>query len=150
MSQRAIGWVFVGIQAALLVTLVLLPGRDDFDTPSWLRTIANVTFWAGVALVIAAGLTLGRALTATPVPNGAGELRTTGLYRFARHPIYSGVILIVIAMAWRSGSWVSLAVAAFTLGFFVIKSNWEEARLRERFDGYDDYATRTGRFFPGV
>jgi protein-S-isoprenylcysteine O-methyltransferase Ste14 len=150
MSQRTIGWVFVGIQAALLATLVLLLGRDDFDTPSWLHTAANVMFWVGVSLAILAGLTLGRALTATPVPNGAGELRTSGLYRFARHPIYSGVILIVIAMACRSGSFISLTVAAFTLGFFVVKSNWEEARLREQFESYDAYATRTGRFFPGV
>jgi hypothetical protein len=69
MSQRTTGWVFVAIQAALLVTLVLLPGRDDFDTPSWLRAIANAMFWMGVALAIAAGLTLGRVGSHSRLPH---------------------------------------------------------------------------------
>jgi protein-S-isoprenylcysteine O-methyltransferase Ste14 len=37
-----------------------------------------------------------------------------------------------------------------TLGLFVVKSNEEEVRPREQFGGYNGYAARTGRFFPGV
>ncbi|MFK7917960.1 MAG: isoprenylcysteine carboxylmethyltransferase family protein [Ilumatobacter sp.] len=150
MSDRSTGWVFVAVQAVLLVALIILPGGDDFDRPSWLRIATDVLFWSGVSLAVLAGLTLGRALTATPVPNASAQLRTSGPYRFARHPIYSGVILIVIAMAARSGSLLTVALAILTLGFFVVKSNWEEARLRERFERYDAYATRTGRFFPCI
>ena len=149
MSERSIGWLFVAVQAVLLLTLLVLPGRDDFEVPTWLRTAANVVFFAGLAVMLAAAVSLGRALTATPVPNSSGELRTGGLYRFARHPIYSGVILVVMAIATRSGSWPTVAVVGLTLGFFVTKTRWEEQRLRERFPDYADYATRTGRFFPG-
>lgn len=149
MSERATGWAFVAAQAALLVALVLLPGRDDFDLPDALHLAADVAFWAGVALGIIAAVSLGRALTATPVPNAGGELRTGGIYRFARHPIYSGVILIVAAIALRSGSWWKVALGVATIAFFAIKTRWEEQRLRERFGEYDDYAATTGRFFPG-
>lgn len=149
MSERTTGWVFVAVQAVLLATLVLLPGRDDFTLPAALDTLADVAFWTGVLLGIIAAIALGRALTATPVPNESGELRTSGPYRFVRHPIYSGVILLVVAIAARSGSWSKVALAVGTIAFFVFKTRWEEQRLKERFVGYADYAATTGRFFPG-
>lgn len=149
MSERAIGWTFVAVQAVLLVALVGLSSRDDFAVPDWLRTAADIMFWTGVLLAVGAAISLGRSLTATPVPNASGALRTNGLYRFARHPIYSGVILIVVAIAARSGTWWKVALAVSTIAFFVVKSRWEEQRLAERFDDYEAYAATTGRFFPG-
>ena len=150
MSERVTGWAFVVVQAALLVTLVLLPGRADFDVPGWLRLLADVTFSVGVALGIAAGISLGRALTATPVPKVSGELRTGGLYRFARHPIYSGVVLIVVGVAARSGTWWKIALGVGTIVFFVVKTRWEEQRLRERFDGYDRLRSDDGTVLSGL
>jgi len=148
-SERTTGWLFVAAQAILLAALVLMPGRSDFELPEWLRTIADVAFWVGVALGVIAAVALGRALTATPVPNAAGKLRTTGPYRFARHPIYSGVILLVLAIAVRSGSWWKIALGVATIAFFVVKTRWEEQRLADRFEEYEAYAATTGRFFPG-
>ncbi len=110
---------------------------------------ADVLFWLGISLILVAAAFLGRSLTATPVPRDRAELRTSGPYRWARHPIYSGVILVVIALSARSGSIVTVAVGVVTLVFFVVKSRWEERRLAARFAGYADYAARTGRFFPG-
>lgn len=149
MSERAIGWCFVAVQAVLLAALIFLPGGSDYELPDTVRTIADVAFWAGVVIGVLAAVSLGRALTATPVPNASGELRTGGLYRFARHPIYSGVILLVVALAVRSGAWWKVALGVGTIVFFIVKTRWEEQRLTERFDGYEAYAASTGRFFPG-
>jgi protein-S-isoprenylcysteine O-methyltransferase Ste14 len=148
-SPRTIGWAFVAVQALLLAALILLPSRDDFEPPGWVRAAADVVFWLGIALIVLAGAFLGRSLTATPVPLDRAELRTSGPYRWARHPIYSGVILVVIALSVRSGSAIAVAIGVVTLAFFVVKSTWEERRLAERFPQYSDYAARTGRFFPG-
>lgn len=149
MSERTIGWAFVAVQALLLAALILLPGRNDFETPGWVRATADVVFWLGITLIVLAAAFLGRSLTATPVPLDRSELRTNGPYRWARHPIYSGVILVVIALSVRSGSVFAVAIGVATLAFFVVKSTWEERRLAERFPEYSDYAARTGRFFPG-
>lgn len=149
MTERTIGWLFVAVQAALLATMVFVTAGSDFDLAVWLRRAADFVFWAGVSISVVAAISLGRALTATPVPNRSGELRTSGPYRFARHPIYSGVILIVIALAVRSTSWWKIVLGVVTIAFFVLKTRWEERRLRERFDEYDAYAATTGRFFPG-
>lgn len=149
MSKHTIGWVFVAVQAVLLAILVLLPSSDDYTLPGWLDRVLDVVFWLGIVLIVLAAVFLGRSLTATPVPRDAAELRTNGPYRWARHPIYSGVILVVVALAIRSGSVIALGIGAITIVFFMVKSSWEERRLAERFPGYADYAARTGRFFPG-
>ena len=128
---------------------MLLPSRNDYTLPGWFDQVLDVVFWVGIVLIALAAVFLGRSLTATPVPRAAAELRTSGPYRWARHPIYSGVILVVVALAIRSGSVIALGIGAITIAFFVVKSSWEERRLAERFPGNADYAARTGRFFPG-
>ncbi len=148
-DRRTVGWAFVAGQVVLLVALVLLPGRDDWPTPSWVWMVGQVLVLAGFVLMIVASLRLGRGLTATPVPAARGQLVTGGLYRYVRHPIYTGVLLIVVGLTLRSGSFVTLAVAAVTVVFFDRKARWEEAQLRERYPEYADYAARTRRFVPG-
>ena len=144
------GWAFVAGQAVLLVALVVLPGRDDWPTPSWVRLVGQVLVVAGFVLMIVASLRLGRGLTATPVPNARGQLITGGLYQYVRHPIYSGVLLVVVGLTVRSGSFVTLSVAIVTVVFFDRKARWEEAQLRERYPDYAEYASHTPRFVPGV
>ena len=148
MSTRTTGWAFVAAQAALLAGLIAMPSADHYPTPEWLRTAMNVLFWGGVAGAVAAGIALGRSLTATPVPTDTSTLRTTGPYRFVRHPIYTGVVMIVVALAVRSGNVAGLLLGAATIGFFNVKANWEEQRLIERFDEYSAYAATTPRFIP--
>jgi protein-S-isoprenylcysteine O-methyltransferase Ste14 len=148
MTARVTGWAFVAAQAALIVALALIPSADHYPTPDWLRAMTDVVFWVGVVLAVIAGAYLGRSLTATPVPTASATLKTTGPYRSARHPIYTGVVLIVVAMAVRSGNVASLLLGGVTIVFFHGKAAWEEQRLNERFDGYADYAARTPRFIP--
>lgn len=148
MSARRTGWLFVGIQIVLLVTVVVLPPRDDWPTPAWLLTLCSLATLGGLAIVVLSSVSLGSSLTATPEPRANGGLRRTGPYGIVRHPIYSGVLLIVIGVATRSGSLATLVVAAVTVGFFRIKSGWEEQRLRARFAEYDAYVAETSRFFP--
>lgn len=150
MSHRTVGWVWVAGQAALIGALVLTPTAVHYPVPSWLRSAMTLVFWTGVVLAVTAGVFLGRALTATPVPTRGATLKTSGPYRFARHPIYTGVVLIVIAMAVRSGSVFGLLLGIVTIGFFHLKAAWEERRLRERFAGYAHYARQTPRFLPRI
>ena len=110
-DRRTVGWAFVAGQVLLLVALVLLPGRDDWPTPSRVWMIGQVLVIAGFVLMLVASLRLGRGLTATPVPNARGQLITGGLYRYVRHPIYTGVLLIVVGLTLRSGSFVTLTLS---------------------------------------
>ncbi|MEZ5093615.1 isoprenylcysteine carboxylmethyltransferase family protein [Nocardioides sp.] len=142
------GWLFVAAQVVLLVALVALPTGTAWPMPGWLRGVALGLVVLGLVGIAAASLTLGRALTPTPVPNGRGALRTGGLYRFVRHPIYTGVLAAVLGVTLGSRQWLGLALGIATVTFFGVKARWEEARLAEAFPGYADYAAVTPRFVP--
>jgi protein-S-isoprenylcysteine O-methyltransferase Ste14 len=148
MNRHVTGWVFVALQGVLLGALILLPGRDDWATPSWLRGAGYALILGGLALIAIAALRLGAALTPTPVPTSRGSLTTTGLYQHVRHPIYTGVLAIAVGLTVRSGSSIHVAVAVTTVAFFTVKAKWEEARLAERYPAYASYAALTPRFVP--
>jgi protein-S-isoprenylcysteine O-methyltransferase Ste14 len=144
------GWGFVAVQAALLVSLAISPRADDWPTPGWLDVLGYAAMVAGLVVVVVAGRRLGSALTPTPVPADHATLATAGPYRRVRHPIYSGVLLVVLGIAIRSGSLVTAAVALITVAFFHLKAAWEERRLAERYPDYARYAAATPRFVPRI
>lgn len=146
MSRRALGWAAVLAQAVLIVAILLAAGRTP-RSPSWLWWIGTGCLVAGLAVLALAALGLGRALTPTPVPNGAG-LRTDNLYRWVRHPIYSGLLLACGGVVLHSfGPWTLLGWAALAL-LLRTKAAWEERMLAQVFPQYPGYAARTGRFVP--
>lgn len=147
-NKRVVGWALVAVQSVLLITLILLGGGDAWPTPTWLGITSTAAVVVGLIAVAVAATGLGRLVTPTPVPKADGALVTDGLYRFVRHPIYTGVLTIVVGLVVPSGNWLTLAVGLVTVAFFYAKSDWEEARLTEHYDNYDAYRSRTPRFFP--
>jgi protein-S-isoprenylcysteine O-methyltransferase Ste14 len=83
-----------------------------------------------------------------PGPTRAAVLRTDGPYRFVRHPIYSGVLLLATAIAVTSGSAVSVVALAGLAALLNVKARFEEGLLRRRFPDYGAYVGRTPRFVP--
>lgn len=150
MGRTLTGWLFVALQVVLLAALLLLPTGTAWPMPPWLRWVSAGLTVLGLAVIVVGGLTLGRALTPTPVPNGQGGLRTGGLYRYVRHPIYTGVLCVALGLTLGTRQWVGLGLGAATVAFFAVKARWEEARLAEVFPGYREYAARTPRFVPFV
>lgn len=148
MSRHTVGWAFVGAQIALLVLLVVSPSGDDWSTPGWLMGLGWLVSVLGVVIAVAAGLRLGAALTPTPVPTDRGDLTTHGLYRYVRHPIYTGVLAVVLGIVLRSGSTVTALIGLALLAFFTVKARWEEGQLRDAYLDYAAYAARTPRFVP--
>ncbi len=146
MSRRAVGWVLVGVQAVLLVVLVLVPHRSP---SGWSLLVGGVLVVAGVVLGVAALAGLGSALTPTPVPIAGAGLRTTGAYRLVRHPIYSAVLLLAAGFTVSVGTGWTLLVLLSLVAFFVGKSHWEDRLLREQYGrDWDAWAGRTGGLLP--
>ncbi len=146
--DTAVAWMFVVGQFLLLIVIVMLPASDSWSTPTWLQTAARAVGLAGAGVLVIGLLNLGRSLTPLPTPVPHGALRTGGLYRFVRHPIYTGIIALTLSWAVPSGSpAVALVTLALTL-WFMAKARWEEQQLRARYPGYAAYAERTPRFVP--
>jgi protein-S-isoprenylcysteine O-methyltransferase Ste14 len=143
-----VAWALLAVQLGLLAAIFLLPAGDAWTPPSWLGTGSRVLEIVGLVVLGIGLLNLGRSATPLPTPVRGGELRSTGLYRYVRHPIYSGVMALAVGSAITSGS-VTIAVAALTLvGWLAIKARWEERRLSARYPDYAAYAARTPRFLP--
>ena len=76
------------------------------------------------------------------------KLRTTGIYRFIRHPMYSSVLLLSFALLLSNAHIYAQIVMGILLINLILKSNVEEKLLLDRFDNYQAYRRTTGRFFP--
>ena len=146
--DRVVAWALLLVQLGLLAAIFLLPSGHAWTAPAWLKTGARVLEIAGIVVLGVGLLNLGRSATPLPTPVQGGELRSTGLYRYVRHPIYAGVMALAVGSAIPSGS---LAIATATLAlvaWLVIKARWEERRLEMRYPAYAAYAARTPRFIP--
>ena len=147
-NDRVIAWAFVLVQLVLIAIVVVLPSGNAWTAPAWLSVAARALSFMGL-LVIGMGLvTLGRSATPLPTPVKDGELRSSGLYAYVRHPIYTGVMAFAIGAAIPSGNVGAAAAAAALVVWLAIKARWEERRLRGRYPGYAAYAGRTPRFIP--
>ena len=147
-NDRLIARLLVAAQFGLIIALAVLPRRTDWQVPAGVRRAGNLAVAGGVGIVAVASASLGRGMTAVPLPNDNAQLRTGGVYRLARHPIYTGVLIAATARALLLGNrWAGVVTAA--LGVLLNgKARFEEQHLAARFPGYADYADRTPRFIP--
>ncbi len=146
--RRRTGWMLVVAQFALLGALVAIPVPADLRLPAPVVFLGVLLVAAGLVVVVLAASSLGRGLTASPLPNAAAQLRTGGAYRWVRHPIYGGILLGAAGVVVASGSAARLAILAALSVLLVVKARWEERWLRDRFPGYASYAAGTPRFLP--
>ena len=76
---------------------------------------------------------------------------TAGPYRYVRHPMYAGAILMFVGIPLLLGSVCGLALAPLWVVLLALRIPMEERMLREKLDGYGDYATRVRyRLIPGI
>lgn len=76
---------------------------------------------------------------------------STGPYARIRHPMYSGMLLLMLGMPPAIGSWWGLTVFIPLLAIFAWRLTDEEAYLAKRLPGYDDYLARVRyRLIPRV
>lgn len=148
MTDRLRGWLLVGAQFALLGVLVLAPTGTAWGLPDGLHLVGTVMRLAGAGLIVIGAIRLGVAASVHPAPTTNAVLRTDGAYRYARHPIYTGVLVLGAAMVLTGRSLFHVAAWVVLLGVLTIKSRFEERLLSERFPDYGRYVQRTRRFLP--
>ncbi len=132
----------LGIPVDLLSTLLL---------PSSMITSAIVTLSlsAGLILAIFARRTLASNWSGMVALKKGHELITTGPYHYVRHPIYTGMLLMILGTA------LSIGTLGACIGFLIIlfgsllKLKQEEALLTEHFaQEYLLYKQHTKRLIP--
>jgi protein-S-isoprenylcysteine O-methyltransferase Ste14 len=154
-APKGSGIGFVLVQGFLLAILFFGPSYLNADASNaqsnnLLLWLGYATFILGAAIALMAAFNLGKNLTPLPRPKENAVLIQDGLYRFVRHPIYFGVIMLCLGWGLIQQSalvWLYVVIIAI---FFDIKSRKEEQWLVERFSAYADYQGRVRKLIPWI
>lgn len=142
-----LGWLFVATQFLLLGVLLREVWNGGRAALLWLM-IGGVLVAVGAAIAGLGSRRLGRELRTHPAPSDMAVLRTDGAYRFVRHPIYTGVLLLASGFAVVAGTVLAAVTFVALVVLLSLKARFEERLLADRFPGYREYARRTPRFVP--
>ena len=127
--------------ASLLLALVVLAwrpiGGDLYHATGWTGYGHALVQLAGVGLIArAVGVIDALELAGIHSSGGPASLQIAGPYRFVRHPLYLGWMLIVFGAAHMRGDRATFAV--ITTIYLIIAMPWEERSLERTFG--NDYA----------
>jgi protein-S-isoprenylcysteine O-methyltransferase Ste14 len=102
---------------------------------------------AGLMLVIAAKLTLGRSFGLVPANRGVVD---RGPYTLMRHPIYSGYVISHVAFLAAHPTWLNIGLIVAADSALVARALLEERTLIKD-ERYQSYCARVGwHLVPGV
>ncbi len=139
----------IGILLGVVVQTLspeLLPITTE---PSVLRVAGMVIYSIGLAVALAGRIQLGDNWadieTARILENQ--DLVSKGLYRYIRHPIYVGDLMLLFGLELALNSWWVVAVVLL-VPVVLWKALREEKMLVRTLPGYDEYCARTKRFVP--
>jgi len=149
--------VIMAIYTVLLLATLVLAGLD-WGRAGWSQMPVA---WQGLGLVgvvLSGGLVFWTILTnaylgrMVRIQEDRGhQVVTRGPYRYVRHPMYVGIILLFPCMTLFLGSWWALVPASLIAMLFVIRTAFEDRTLQAELPGYAEYAQRVRyRLLPGV
>lgn len=139
---------------AFVITQFLLLGMYAFEFspiyvfPAVLRYVGLVLAIAGFIVAVVSLWQIRKSFTAFPTPATAARLITSGMFKFSRHPIYTGIILFLFGYGFFHNSNSKLILAVFLVALFYVKTIYEEEQLVKKFANYSDYKKTVNRFFP--
>jgi len=114
--------------------------------------IAIVAASGSVFLIMSAVKTLGKEWSITARLVQDHQLATKGPYARVRHPIYTGMLGMLIATGLAISHWIALvaAIVVFAIGT-LIRVRIEERLLREAFgQRFEEYARQVPAVIPGI
>lgn len=140
--------LFVLLQFALFVAFAFEVGSMRIYFPEILFWLGVVMLVLGALITLIAVLQLNVNLSPFPSPLPGSKLIANGVYKFIRHPIYTGIMMAFFGFAIIADSGYKLAITLTLSLLFYFKTIYEEKRLMEMFPDYSEYKQRSGRFFP--
>jgi len=117
-----------------------------------LSIVAVILSFGSVAFTMLAVKALGKEWSLTARVVEGHKLATRGPYSFVRHPIYTGMLGMLLATGLVTSYWPALVIAlvVFFIGT-IIRVRIEEGLLRETFGSeFDEYASRVSAIVPGI
>jgi protein-S-isoprenylcysteine O-methyltransferase Ste14 len=125
---------------AILAAISLGSWYGQTHAPDFFRNGSDATR-VGIALLViglvirwVAILKLGRRFTVNVVIQQQQRVEKTGIFRFVRHPSYTGLLIICSAVAFNTQSWIGAAIVILPIVIAVLyRIHVEEAALNSAF-----------------
>jgi protein-S-isoprenylcysteine O-methyltransferase Ste14 len=139
-----------GIAPVLQLTDVVEP-IDALDTTA-VQVAGLVLYAFGLAVCVGAQLAMGASWRIGVDESESTDLVTDGPFALVRNPISSGVIPLVAGLVLLAPNAISIAAFAAMIAALEIQVRLvEEPHLLRAHDpAYREYASRVGRFVPGI
>jgi protein-S-isoprenylcysteine O-methyltransferase Ste14 len=144
------------IGAVVLAGALYRAARHDLDRIAdhswWIEIPGLAVLVASAAFTIWARVRLGRMWSASPdTLQESHELRTDGPYSVTRHPIYTGLLGMLLGSVLLNGLGVSLLFLAVGAAVIATRIPIEERLMTRTFpEQYARYRKRTPRIVPGL
>jgi len=107
--------------------------------------------WAIVMILSNALLILGIWIVSAGwerVYKAQGQIVTDGIYRYMRHPQYTGIFIITLAFMIQWPTLLTLILWPFVIWMYVRLAKREEKDVLAKYPQYAEYLKRTPMFFP--
>lgn len=141
-------YIFVGLQALLFLAYSIEVKITTLSIPFKLIGIGYTIISLGFVILIMSFFLLNKNLSPFPSPKKNSILIKHGIYKYIRHPIYTGILCLAFGYAVYTSSVYKLII---TFSIFILlykKSIYEEKKLLSKFKTYALYKNKTGRFLP--
>ena len=144
-------WIVV-ITSTILASIVgfwfpLPIYRSDFGFNAFLAFLL-----LGLCIRLYAVWSLGKMFTVDVAIRQDHALKSDGIYRYVRHPSYTGLCMCFVGLGGSMNHWLAAALIVLPfLWVIILRINVEEKALLAHFGAaYTDYCQRTKRLIPFV
>jgi protein-S-isoprenylcysteine O-methyltransferase Ste14 len=149
--------IIMAFYSFFLILILILPGLDAVrfqwsNVPLYAKILAFIGYVPGSALAFWAMRENAFLSDVVRIQEDRGHtVCTTGPYKYVRHPMYVGVILIMLCFPISLGSFYTLIPAVIIMILFSVRTALEDKTLREELPGYKEYAQNVRyRLIPGI
>ena len=151
-GSMAILWIAIVASITAAEWIGAAAPHNMFGGAHWLTIAAIAVLVAGLVIRWIAIVSLGKAFSANVAIRPTQSIYQSGLYRFVRHPSYSGLLLVFVAVALHERNWLAAAVVLVpTTAALLYRIHVEEAALHQAFGPqYEAYSKRTKRLIPAI
>ena len=146
-------WI-IAASALYFLIIFLLPGFDKrygwSNVPVWLVLLADFGVLAGYGIYIWVLSANSFASRVIEVEQGQ-KVISAGPYALVRHPMYLGMILLMISTPLALGSFWAFIPSFALIPMLAARAKNEEELLMNDLPGYREYTQKTrSRLFPGI
>lgn len=142
-------WFFI-ISLGTVVTVWEFARGGDPELKLSLSTILGLLFIIfALPIVLTAAVTLHKFYSSTLIIRKDHKLIQHGIYKYVRHPIYFGTILVFLGIPLILSSLFGLATMALVIPLFLNRIRMEEKLLIEEFGAeYERYKETSRKLIP--